>query len=132
MSMYTLYKLRALQKYFKYCGNTFNISYRLFITKIKKESELDNLVNKGKLTVVQYGAEWCGPCRNLKLLLNNLSKEYPNINFAYVDIDELPALAESLGISSIPLVRIVKDKNLVDSIIGCNIESIKDCIDKQV
>lgn len=72
------------------------------------------MVEKSELTqydyinsLVYFGAHsWCAPCKELKPRLDNLSKDYDNINFIYVDFDKSQDLFEKHGIKSLPTVKI--------------------------
>ncbi len=79
--------------------------------------ELDELVATGKKTVCDFFATWCGPCRMLSPVMEELSEEFPDTTFAKVDVDQNGDLAASLNVFSIPDVFVfengeVKDHNL--------------------
>jgi len=74
---------------------------------------------KGKPTLVQAGASWCGPCVMLKpLLLEEVNSRNGAVNYFYVDVDKNPQIAQMLQISSIPVVYMVRDGELVDEAVG--------------
>ena len=68
--------------------------------------ELDALVETGATVVCDFWAAWCGPCRMLGPVIEELSEEFENVQFVKVDVDENGDLAASLGIFSIPDVYI--------------------------
>ncbi len=78
-----------------------------------------NEVIKSGVTLVDFWATWCGPCKMLAPTIEELSKDYDGkCTVAKVDVDECPELARSFGIMSIPTVIIFKDGEIVDKMIG--------------
>ena len=70
-------------------------------------------------TVVDFYADWCGPCRMVSPVIESLSQEYTGrVNFAKVDTDANQSLAMRYNIMSIPTVMIFKGGRFVDKIIG--------------
>lgn len=70
-------------------------------------------------TVVDFYADWCGPCRAVSPVIESLSREYAGkVNFAKVDTDANQVLASRYDIVSIPTVMIFKRGRIVDRIIG--------------
>ena len=78
------------------------------------------------ISLVDFRAEWCGPCRMLGPVMDQLATEYAGkkVQIVKVNVDELPGIAGQFGVSSIPAVFIVKDKKVVDTIIGANPKTI--------
>lgn len=73
------------------------------------ESEFKNLISSG-VTLVDFYADWCGPCKMLAPFIEQISKEYDGrIKVAKINVDEEPSLAGSFGVQSIPTVIIFKD-----------------------
>lgn len=76
------------------------------------EAQFNELVKQG-LTLVDFYADWCGPCKMLSPILEELSEEYKDIKFVKVNCDDDMALAERFGIMSIPAVFLFKDGNIL-------------------
>lgn len=70
------------------------------------------------LVVIDLWATWCGPCRMLAPTLDELEKEYPDVKFCKINVDEEPALAAAFRVESIPMVAFVKDNTFLDMSIG--------------
>lgn len=70
------------------------------------------------LVVIDFWAEWCGPCRILSPIVEELANEMKNVNFKKINVDENPEVANSLGITAIPTLVIYKDGHPIDKIIG--------------
>ena len=82
-------------------------------------SEFNNVVSEGgKLIVIDFWAAWCGPCKMLSPIIDELSDEMSDVAFYKVNVDEERALASHFGISSIPTVLMVKDQKLVSQFVG--------------
>lgn len=100
------------------------------IKHIKTESEFNKEIEKG-LVVCDFFATWCGPCRMLAPILEDVSENRDDAVFLKVDVDENYDLAKSFGIMSVPTVLFFKDGTLIDKSIGLiNSEKINQFIDK--
>lgn len=77
------------------------------------------LASSGKLVVVDYYADWCGPCKRLSPILEHLAAESGgNVLIGKVNVDASPVLAEKAGVRSIPDVRLFRDGKQVDRFVG--------------
>lgn len=86
-----------------------------------QQSEFNKEVMQFKgTTLVDFYADWCGPCRMLSPMLDDMSKENTdkNVQFVKVNVDENRALAGAFGVMSIPTVVIIKDGKIVNQHIG--------------
>ena len=81
------------------------------------EAEFANITAKGAV-VADFNATWCGPCRMLGPVLEELSEETSNVTFIGVDVDECAELAGQYGINSVPCVLFLKDGKEVSRSIG--------------
>lgn len=69
--------------------------------------------------LVDFWAEWCGPCKQIAPILDEASKEYEGkLQIAKVDIDANPATPTEYGVRGIPTVMLFKSGTLVDSLVG--------------
>ena len=78
-----------------------------------------DVLSSDKLTVVDFWAEWCGPCRAIGPVIEDLSKEYNGkINVGKVNVDTNPQVSMNYGITSIPAILFVKGGKVVDKLVG--------------
>jgi thioredoxin 1 len=83
------------------------------------------VLESDKLTVVDFWAEWCGPCRAISPLIDELSKEYNGkINVGKLNVDHNPNVSINYGITSIPAILFIKGGKVVDKQIGAVPKSI--------
>ena len=88
------------------------------IIEITSKSQFDEAVKSEKLTIVDFWAVWCGPCRVLKPLLHKIAGEHQEIQLLTVDVDVNQELAAQYEINSIPAVFMFKNWEIVDSFVG--------------
>lgn len=78
-----------------------------------------NVLESDKLSVVDFWAEWCGPCRAIGPVIEDLSKQYEGkVNVGKVNLDYNPEVSIKYGVTSIPAIMFIKNGKLVDKLIG--------------
>ncbi len=86
-----------------------------------------NVLDSDKLSLIDFWAEWCGPCRAIGPVVEELSKEYNGkINVGKVNVDQNPNLSVNYGITSIPAILFIKGGKVVDKQIGAVPKSVLD------
>ena len=85
--------------------------------------EFDSVIEKG-IVLVDFYADWCGPCNMLAPVLDNIAASYPELTILKVNVDEHPDLAEKHGVLSIPTLLFIKDGQTTDSSIGVVSENV--------
>ena len=78
----------------------------------------DKALSQGKLMMVDFWADWCGPCRMLGPVIEQLAGEYPDVVVGKVNVDDEQELALRYGVMSIPTVIFFKDGKEIDRKVG--------------
>jgi thioredoxin 1 len=73
--------------------------------------------------VLKFSAVWCGPCKALSPVFEQIKGEISGVNYIDIDVDTNKAMAQAYSITSIPAVIIEKDGNIVNKIMGANPKS---------
>jgi thioredoxin 1 len=68
--------------------------------------------------LVDFWAPWCGPCRQIAPVIEELAKENPGVKIGKVNIDENPGSAERFGVNSIPTLMVFRNGQVSDSFVG--------------
>jgi len=77
------------------------------------------VLDSDKLSVIDFWAEWCGPCRAIGPVIEELAKEYDGkVNIGKVNVDHNPQISMNYGITSIPAILFVKGGQVVDKLVG--------------
>ena len=85
------------------------------------------IMESDKLSVIDFWAEWCGPCRAIGPVIEELATEYAGkVNIGKVNVDVNPNLSMNFGITSIPAILFVKGGQVVDKQIGAVPKSVLD------
>jgi len=75
----------------------------------------DDIVAKNDLVIVDFWAEWCGPCKSFAPIFAEVSEKYPDVIFGKVDTEAEPELARDFQVRSIPLILVLRQQVAVFS-----------------
>lgn len=84
------------------------------LKKITKDDTFNDIIKEGKW-LVDFSASWCGPCRMLGSILDDISCDY---NILKIDVDEFSELAQEYEVMSVPTLILFKNGNKVKQTIG--------------
>ena len=74
-----------------------------------RKNNFDSVKNSDKLVLLDFYADWCGPCRMVAPLLHEIAEERPDVLVGKINVDEEPELAEAYGVYSIPTLVVLKN-----------------------
>ena len=109
---------------FDYCIINFNLKIYVMALELTDANFQEKVLSSDKLTVIDFWAEWCGPCRAIGPVIEELSKEYTDrVNIGKVNVDHNPQLSINYGITSIPAILFIKGGKVVDKLVGAQPKS---------
>lgn len=83
-----------------------------------KDNDFNNQIQGDELVLVDFWASWCGPCKMLGPVFEEISNEVSGVKFVKVNVDENPATARAYQVASIPTIIALKNGKIVDTSIG--------------
>ena len=87
------------------------------VLKVNKNN-FEEIKNSDKRVLVDFYADWCGPCRMVSPLVDQIAEEYDEYLVAKVNVDEEPELANAFNVSSIPMLVVLEKGNVVAQQVG--------------
>lgn len=88
------------------------------VLTITKENYDNEVLNSDKPVLLDFWASWCGPCRMLSPLVDEIAAENSHIKVGKVNVDEQPDLAKKFRVMTIPTLVVMKDGNVANTSVG--------------
>jgi len=88
------------------------------VIKISKENFQNEVINSEKSVLLDFYADWCGPCRMVAPIVSEISEERSDVKVGKINVDEQPELAAQFQVMSIPMLAVIKDGKLVNQAVG--------------
>ena len=90
---------------------------------ITKENFQKEVMESGQPVLLDFWASWCGPCRMVAPVVEELAQERPDIKVGKVNVDEQPELASRFQVMSIPTLVVIKDGKVANQAVGARPKS---------
>ena len=93
------------------------------VTNINKNNFRNEVLNSEKPVLLDFWASWCGPCRMVSPIVDEIAAERGDIKVGKVNVDEQPELAAQFGVMSIPTLVVIKGGKVVNQMVGARPKS---------
>lgn len=93
------------------------------VLHITKENFNAEVVNSDRPVLVDFWATWCGPCRMVGPLVEEIAAEHPEIKVGKINVDEQPELAAQFQIMSMPTLMVVNNGRITQRVVGARPKS---------
>lgn len=88
------------------------------VMKINKENFVNEVLNSDKPVILDFYADWCGPCRMVGPIMEEIAAERSDIKVGKINVDEESGLAAQFHVMSIPMLAVVRDGKVVNTSVG--------------
>ena len=88
------------------------------VIKISKENFASEVLNSNKPVLLDFYADWCGPCRMVGPIVSEIANERNDVKVGKINVDEQPELAAQFQVMSIPLLAVIKNGKLENRVVG--------------
>lgn len=88
------------------------------VIKINESNFENEVLNSDRKVLVDFYADWCGPCRMVGPVVEQIAEDYPEYKVCKINIDEQPQLASSFGVMSIPTLIVFENGQVVNQSLG--------------
>ena len=88
------------------------------VIKINKENFASEVLNSNKPVLLDFYADWCGPCRMVGPIVSEIANERNDVKVGKINVDEQPELAAQFQVMSIPLLAVIKNGKLENRVVG--------------
>ncbi len=93
------------------------------VMNITKNNLQEEVINSEKPVLLDFWAEWCGPCRMMSPVVDEIAEERSDIKVGKINVDAQQELAAKFGIMSIPTLVVMKDGKIINQSVGAGPKS---------
>ncbi|KAL3419750.1 thioredoxin [Phlyctema vagabunda] len=118
-------------------GNNFvrnfsSSTIKMGVHNLSTKAEFSSALKDNNIVVLDAFATWCGPCKAIAPQVVKFSEEFPSAHFVKIDVDEVPDVAQELGIRAMPTFLIFKGEEKIAEVVGANPKALQAAIAKAV
>ena len=106
------------------------VSASLFCTSSRLQTQDFKAAISNKICVVDFFADWCGPCKSIAPEIKKLAEKYANVKFIKVNVDELEELSEEYEITSLPTFKFFVNGAVKDTVVGGKVGPVESALAK--
>ena len=101
------------------------------LPSITSRNQLNTILRNGQITIIKAGAEWCGPCKEIAPLVDELLEQMPkNVKILHLDVDKGQNLSSYLRINAVPTFISYKGFEKTDILVGANEDAVRNFFKK--
>ncbi|RKP27554.1 thioredoxin-like protein [Syncephalis pseudoplumigaleata] len=90
------------------------------VREVTTAEEFDQIISSNSIVVVDFFAEWCGPCRLIAPKIEALAEKTPDVTFIKLDVDKVEEIAQRYGIRAMPTFIFFKDGEKAKEVVGAD------------
>ena len=88
------------------------------VTNLTEEMYQKEVMDTDKKVVIDFWADWCGPCKMMAPVVETVASETPDVKVFKVNVHQEPRRADAFSSSSIPTIVVIKDREIIGSVVG--------------
>ena len=88
------------------------------VIKINKENFASEVSNSNKPVLLDFYADWCGPCRMVGPIVSEIANDRNDVKVGKINVDEQPELAAQFQVMSIPMLAVIKNGKIENQVVG--------------
>ncbi|SCU92820.1 LAFA_0F13080g1_1 [Lachancea sp. 'fantastica'] len=105
-----------------------SMRFQSTVKSLDSLQEFQKAISNKNLSVIDFYATWCGPCKAIAPHFDKLSSNHTDVDFYRVDVDATPDVAGYCGISAMPTFLLAKESQTVGKIVGANVRGLEQAI----
>uniref|UniRef100_A0A095BYQ0 Thioredoxin n=1 Tax=Schistosoma haematobium TaxID=6185 RepID=A0A095BYQ0_SCHHA len=105
---------------------------KVILLFMQPQEELEQAIKESetRLMILDFFADWCGPCKRVAPELDKICEEWEDVLFIKLNVDELESAAETYAIAAMPTFIAFKGGEKVDEVVGANLDKLREMIEK--